>query len=92
MLTVRKRIAEALEEETLDLREISRRFKIKEKEALDHLQHVARSAGPGKFVMEPPTCSRCGFSFKKRTRINKPGRCPLCRSESVEPPRFRITR
>jgi transcriptional regulator len=93
MLTLRKGIAQALEEEALDLREISRRFRIREKEALDHLQHVARSVEPEKrFIMEPPSCNVCGFSFKKRTRLNTPGRCPLCRSESINPPRFQIIR
>jgi len=92
MLTLRKGITEALEEESLDLREISRRFKIREKEALEHLPHVAKSVGPGRFVMEPPSCHQCGFSFKKRTRFNTPSRCPLCRSEAINPPRFRILR
>ena len=92
MLTLRKGIAEALEEESLDLREISQRFRIKEKEALEHLQHVAKSVGPGRFFMEPPSCNQCGFSFKKRRRLNTPGRCPLCRSEAINPPRFQITR
>jgi len=44
MSTLRKKIAEALEGESLDLREISRLFGIKEKEALDHLMHIEKSA------------------------------------------------
>jgi hypothetical protein len=36
MSTLRKKIAEALEEEFLDLREITKLFGIKVKEVLDH--------------------------------------------------------
>jgi hypothetical protein len=90
MLTLREKIAGALERERLDLREISKLFGIKEKEVLDHLQHVAKSAHSKRFSMEPAHCNQCGFSFKKRTRLNTPGRCPLCKSESISPPRFQL--
>jgi len=85
--TLRKEIARALEEGPMDLREISQLFRIREKEALDHLQHIARSA---RLKMEPAVCQRCGFSFKKRERLNTPSRCPLCKSESISPPRYQI--
>jgi predicted Zn-ribbon and HTH transcriptional regulator len=42
MSTLRKKIAEALEGESLDLREISQLFGIKEKEVLDHLNHIEK--------------------------------------------------
>jgi len=90
MPTFRKAIAEALEKEVMDLREISKMFHIKEKEALDHLEHIARSARPKHFIMEPSLCLDCGFVFKKRGRLSTPSRCPLCRSSSIAPPRFRI--
>jgi hypothetical protein len=91
MLTLRKQIAEALERESLDLRDLSRLFHIREKEALEHLEHVARSS-VFRLVMDPPRCTECGFSFKKRTRLNTPGRCPLCKSEDISPPRFQLVR
>lgn len=87
--TLRQEIAEALERGPLDLREISQIFRIREKEALEHLQHIARSA---RLTMEPAACQRCGFSFKKRRRLNTPSRCPLCKSESIVPPRYQIVR
>ncbi len=89
-LTLRKRIAEALKREPLDSSGISRLLGIREREVLDHLKHVARSAGQKRFVVEPARCRECGFSFKKRTRLNTPGHCPLCKSESISPPAFRI--
>ena len=88
--TLRKEIAAALEGETLDLREISKRFGIREREALDHLEHIARSARPKRLIMDPAICHRCGFVFKKRERFSAPSRCPICRSESISPPRYSI--
>ena len=90
MITLRKQIAEALERESLDLREISKLFGIKEREVLDHLDHIAKSARSKRFTMEAAYCLQCGFSFRKRSRLSTPGRCPICRSESIAPPRFQL--
>jgi predicted Zn-ribbon and HTH transcriptional regulator len=89
-LTLREEIAAALRHSSLDLREISQMFRIREKEALDHLRHIARSEQQSRFIMEPAGCNRCGFIFKKRDRLNTPSRCPLCKSESISAPRFGI--
>jgi hypothetical protein len=90
MLTLRKKIAEVLEKQNLDLHEISKLLGIKEREVLDHLQHIAKSVHPKRLTADPAFCKQCGFSFKKRTRLNTPGRCPVCKSESISPPRFKI--
>ena len=90
MLTLRKKIAKVLEEECLGLQDISKLFGIKEREVLDHLQHIAKSVHPERLIAEAACCKQCGFAFKKRTRLNTPGRCPVCRSESISPPRFKI--
>jgi len=90
MSTLRKKIAEALEGESLDLREISKLFGIKEKEALDHLVHIEKSVHHSAFTVEPASCQECGFSFKKRNRLSTPSRCPVCKSEHISPPRFKI--
>ena len=87
MPTIRQEIAEALERGPLDLREISQLLRIREKEALDHLEHIARSH---RLKLDPAACQRCGFIFKKRARLGAPSRCPLCKSESISPPRYRI--
>ena len=87
--TLRKEIAKALEEGPMDLREISQLFRVREKDALDHLQHISRSL---RLKMEPAACLECGFSFKKRDRLNTPSRCPLCKSESISPPRYRVVK
>ena len=87
--TLRKEIAKALEEGPMDLREISQLFRIREKDILGHLQHISLSS---RLKMYPAVCLDCGFSFKKRDRLNTPSRCPLCKSESISPPRYRVIR
>ena len=89
-LTLRKKIVEALEGDSLDLREISQLFGIKERDALDHLMHIERSVHPRRLIEESASCQQCGFSFKKRTRLSTPSRCPVCKSEHISPPRFKI--
>jgi len=91
MPTLREALAEILKQESIGLRELSKRLGIKEREALDHLEHVARSARPKRFTTEPASCLDCGFVFKKRDRLSTPGKCPLCRSLSITPPRFKIS-
>ena len=90
MPTLRKEIAAAIERESLDLREISQLFRIREREVLDHLQHISKSAHPKRLTMKPAQCQRCWFVFKKRARLSAPSRCPLCKSESISPPRYQI--
>lgn len=90
MPTLRQEIATLLEKETLDLRGISQTLRISEKEVLGHLEHIARSVHPRKLVVEPAACLSCGFVFKKRERFSAPSRCPICKSESISPPLYRI--
>jgi transcriptional regulator len=69
--------------------DISRILGIREKEVYEHLPHVERSAGPGaRLIVDPARCLACGFVFSKRKRFTSPGRCPLCRSESITRPVF----
>lgn len=85
--TLRKEILKALEDGPMGLREISQLFRVREKDVLDHLEHISRSV---RLKMEPAACLDCGFSFKKRDRLSTPSRCPLCKSESISPPRYRV--
>lgn len=93
-LTIRQRITAALKDGMLTSKDISRAVGIMEKEAIDHLGHVARTvkrAGGGeRFVVEPSVCRSCGFVFKKRDRLKTPCRCPVCRSEEITEMKFGI--
>jgi transcriptional regulator len=89
--TIRQTIISLLQGQDLSAREISQIVGIREKEVYDHLTHIARSAADrGKLIVQPASCRHCGFIFKKRDRLTAPGKCFLCRSEAISPPRFAI--
>lgn len=79
----------------LTSKEISGAVGIREKDVLEHLEHIARSFHKGKqggreFVVEPSECLDCGFVFRKRERLRTPSRCPVCKSEGITETRFGI--
>ncbi len=90
--TVRQRIIELLTNNQMDAREISREVGIREKEVYDHLDHIARSlAVKGtKLEIQPAQCWSCGFVFKDRRRLTRPGRCPHCKKSHLQSPSFYI--
>ncbi|WP_235840250.1 transcriptional regulator [Citrifermentans pelophilum] len=87
--TVRHEIISLLSGENLTARDISGQVGIGEKEVLEHLEHI-RIALRSRLVVTPPACLECGFSFRKRERLGKPGRCPVCRSERIVDPSYTI--
>ncbi len=91
MGTLRQSIIFVLKEQTVTAKEISQAVGIREKEVYEHLAHISQSRSlGGKFILIPSTCKDCGFIFRKRDRLTPPGRCFLCRSEAITPPRFLI--
>lgn len=91
---MRRRILSLLSERSLTARQISAQIGIPEKEVYAHLPHVRKSAerSGGRFRVTPAECNRCGYSFRKRDRPERPGRCPICRGESITEPLFAIER
>lgn len=88
---IRQAIVEILKKEQLSTLELSGKLGIKEKEISEHLKHISRSIRAQKFLLvESARCKNCGFQFKKRERIKSPSRCPRCKSEFIERPRFSI--
>lgn len=85
-------MATALREHEMTAYDLSGRLSIREREVAEHLQHLSRSfaRGPERLVVLPARCVKCGFVFAERERFAKPGRCPTCKSERIEPPRFAI--
>jgi transcriptional regulator len=90
--TIRRRIVSLLEGRTLSAKELSASLGVSEKEVCEHLRHVQRTARSGgwRFDVTPAVCRTCGFAFRKRDRIAAPGRCPVCRGESIADPFFSI--
>jgi len=90
-MTLRQLISVELEKAPMTARELSKTVRISEKEAVSHLEHVAKSLHPPRrLIIEPPFCHKCGFVFSERRRYTSPGRCPRCRHEGIQPPVFRI--
>jgi predicted Zn-ribbon and HTH transcriptional regulator len=88
--TARRRILLLISERPLSAKAISADARIPEKEVcghLDHLRKTLRREGR-RVVVTPAECLACGFVFRKRERFGTPGRCPVCRGESVSEPLF----
>ena len=91
--TVRRELFSLLSESRFSARELSGLIRISEKEVYDHLKHVLKSTRKGfRLLITPAECRKCGFVFSKRERLKKPGRCPVCRAESIREPLFSIER
>ncbi|MCS7280281.1 MAG: transcriptional regulator [Desulfobacterota bacterium] len=90
--TLRQDIIEALKVQSMSLREISKAVGIPESEVLSHLGHIKKTIAKLGYVLEvsPAQCLSCGFIFKKRDRLKKPGKCPSCRSTFIEPQIFNL--
>lgn len=86
--TPRQALLAALCEIPLSARELSPLAGLSEKEVYTHLEHLQRSHP--ELQIEVASCLKCGFRFEKRERLSKPGRCPLCKSNRIDPPRFSL--
>lgn len=89
--TTRQRIADRLREEPLAAGAIAREFEIQTSDALTHVEHIARTleSTDEQLLVAPPTCEECGFEDFDDL-VNRPSRCPECKSEAVDEPAFRI--
>lgn len=90
--TVRREIMDLIEGRLLTAKDISGSVGISVKEVYDHLDHIQKTLNmkSQRFSITPAECKKCGFIFKKRERLKKPGKCPVCRGESIEEPLFSI--
>lgn len=90
--TARRQILVLLSERPRSAKELSSDVRIPEKEVYGHLDHLRKSLRRKRrrVFVTPAECLACGFVFRKRERFAKPGRCPVCRGESVSEPLFFI--
>ena len=89
--TTRQRIADALRDGPETASSLSKRVGVPASAVYGHLRHVAKSVEGGgeSFLVAPPECRECDFSGFDDP-VNRPSRCPECRSERVEEPAFTI--
>ncbi len=90
--TVRQEIVSGLSEGPHSARELSFLAGIPEREIAGHLEHIQKTlASTGlHLAITPAECKKCGFVFAKREKFTRPGKCPVCRSESIREPLFSI--
>jgi len=90
--TLRRTISELISDQPMSAREISIRAHLMEKEVYGHLEHIRHSlhTAGGQLEVTPAECRSCGFVFNKRERLTPPGKCPICRSETIFEPLFAI--
>jgi len=92
--TLRQGLLDELRHGTLSTRELSARLGVRERDITPHLEHLQRSlrARGERLTVLPATCRGCDYVFEDRRALHKPSRCPKCRSERIEAPRFRVER
>jgi predicted Zn-ribbon and HTH transcriptional regulator len=90
--TIRQKIISLLEDKTLSAKDISADVRASEKEIYEHLEHIQRTINKSKhnFIVTPAICKKCGFIFRKRDKLKKPGKCPVCRGELIQEPLFSV--
>lgn len=90
--TLRRAISELILDQPLSAREISVRAHLMEKEVYGHLEHIRHSlhAVGSHLEVTPAECRSCGFIFTRRERLTPPGKCPVCRCETIFKPLFAI--
>jgi transcriptional regulator len=73
-------------------RELSVALRIREKEVYDHLAHVRRSVVSQKkrLRIQPAQCLECRYVFRDRGRLTTPGKCPRCKGEHIQDPKYRV--
>lgn len=90
--TIRQQMVELLTGGEYTDRDLSQFLGISEKDVVYHLEHIARSVQGQKRKLKviPARCMECGFTFEDRRRFSKPGRCPRCKGEHLQDPRYHI--
>ncbi len=88
--TLRQQIVALMQEHWVTAKDLSMEIGMPEKQVYAHLEHIRRSFHQqGRPLrIEPARCKKCGFVFGKRQRFQKPGKCPTCRGQAIEEPRF----
>lgn len=92
--TIRQEIISVIDGQIFSAKEISGRVGASEKEVYEHLEHIQRTINKKnlQFIITPSECMKCGFVFRKRDRLKKPGKCPICHAEKIQEPLFSIER
>lgn len=89
-LTIRQNLARLLSRGPASAAYLADALLLTPAEVEGHLEHLKKSLGKN-FRMAPAECRDCGFVFRKRSRLDAPGRCPACKSQRVDGPWFQTS-
>ncbi|MWG35225.1 transcriptional regulator [Halomarina oriensis] len=89
--TTRQRIADRLRDDPAQAGSLAREFGVRTAAVFSHVEHISKSLDPSdeQLLAAPPECRDCGFTDFDDL-VNRPSRCPSCKSENVEEPTFTI--
>ncbi|WP_435345170.1 transcriptional regulator [Haloarchaeobius sp. HRN-SO-5] len=87
--TTRRRMTDRLRDEAATPSTLAAEFEVTAGTALGHVEHISRSLEPTdeELLAAPPECRDCGFTDFDDL-LNRPSRCPACKSEAVTEPTF----
>lgn len=90
--TLRQSLLDELRGHPVTARDLAARLGLRERDVTPHLEHLERSvrARGERFTILPASCRGCGYEFEDRRALTRPSRCPRCRGERIEAPRFLI--
>jgi len=90
--TPRQALGRILAEGPRTAYELSALVRLREKDVVPHLEHLARSLRRTgqRLEVEPACCGDCGYVFRSRTRLTRPSACPRCHGQHVSAPVFRV--
>ncbi len=83
MATIRQQLVALLEQGEWSSIDLSKELSIEERDVFTHLEHVKKSLKDRKLTIDPYQCLSCNYSFKKRNRLDRPGRCPQCKGSHI---------
>jgi predicted Zn-ribbon and HTH transcriptional regulator len=93
--TTRQLLLQWLSEREYGFDELRESMGLGPRDLENELRHVQRSLGHGggRLEITPAACRSCGFEFigRESRHLHPPSRCPKCRSERIDEPRFRVT-
>jgi len=89
-LTLRQTLALILSQRESSSHELAEELMLTTAEVESHLTHL-KYTHKNRLKMRPAKCGSCGYEFKKRGRLDAPGRCPQCKAERVEGPWFSLS-
>jgi predicted Zn-ribbon and HTH transcriptional regulator len=85
--TIRQQIIDHLKGGPVSAGVLSVEIGLAEKQVHEHLESLRSQV---KLKITPARCGKCGFEFKDRRRVRKPGKCPECRGTYIEEPLYSI--